>query len=261
MNDRFYAVQMMKDSADIFIFGDICEEQWFEEDVTPTNLIAQIRDMDVPEIRVHINSYGGSVSAGWAIYSALRESKARIVTYADGFVASAANYPFLAGDERHASAVSAFFLHNVSTFAGGYAEDLRKAADDIEKMTEIGINAFVERAGMDRETVAKLMDEETWLTPEEALAYGIATDIDSEREQAVNQNARKAVLQMIFKSRREIARPEEQHTTEPVQAEEEPEAEEENKENPVQSEEEPAADIQPVKSLMQTLTGIFNAKN
>lgn len=250
---KFYAIQRYENSADIFIFGDIAEDVWWGDEVTPNSIVNQIKELDVSEINIHINSYGGSVSAGWAIYSALRESKAKIISYADGFVCSAANYPFLAGDERHASAVSAFYLHNVSTFASGYSEDLRKAAEEIDKLTEIGINAFTERAGMSRDTVKQLMDAETWLTPEEAVAYGIATDVLSEADNKRSQSAAPAIMQLLFKAK-------EEKEPEPEQTVSEPEPTEENIENPAQSVEEPAADIQPVSGLMKTLAGFYNAK-
>lgn len=258
---KFYAIQKYENDADIYIFGDIVEDEWWDGDVSAIGLVGQIKDLDVNEIRVHVNSYGGSVSAGWAIYSALREHKAKIVTYADGFVASAANYPFLAGDERYASAVSAFYLHNVSTFAMGYASDLRKAADEIEKLTDIGINAFVERAGMDRETVQALMDGETWLSPEEALEYGIATAVVTDKSDTmIGQSARKAVLQMIFPAdmkREHVIIPKEEKRADEQIIEEKP-AEQETEQAPEQIEESAADENKPEKTLFEILSGIFN---
>ena len=242
---RFYSIQRYENNADVYIFGDIVEERWWEEEVSPTSLIEEIKNLDVSEINVHINSYGGNVSAGWAIYSALRETKAKIKTYADGFVCSAANYPYLAGDERYASPVSAFYLHNVMSGAMGYAEDLRKAADEIEKLTEIGINAFVERAGMDRETVKALYDAETWLSPQEAKDYGIVTEILSESEQNLTQNARQAVYQRLFsKDLEESGTPAKEIT-----------------ESPAEPAEQPAEDSKPVKTMFDRLAGFYNAKN
>lgn len=75
-----------------------------------------------------IDSYGGAVSEGWAIYNALLQHPAKINTYGDGFVASAALFPFLAGDNRYASNLSAYYLHEVLVSACGYADDLRAAA-------------------------------------------------------------------------------------------------------------------------------------
>lgn len=194
-----YAIQKAEKSADIYIYGDITKDVWWEGDVSANSLVAEIKALgDVERIDVHIDSYGGAVSEGWAIYNALRETNAKIRTYADGFVASAAAFPFLAGDERVASSVSAFFLHNVLTYAEGNAKDLRKVADELEKMTEIGINAFVDRAGMNRDTVQTLMDNETWLSADEALGYGIATSVNKDTSSKYAQSAKSVIIQKVL---------------------------------------------------------------
>lgn len=195
---KYYAIQQAERAADIYIFGDIVPFEWFDGDVSANGIKNQIEALDVDEIRVHIDSYGGAVSEGWAIYNALRQHPARVVTYGDGFVASAALFPFLAGDERIASNLSAYYLHQVSVAAQGYAEELREAADEAEKMTEIGINAFVERTGMTADEVRELMEGETWLSPTEALERGLATAIKEDSAVPVVQNAKKTILQRVL---------------------------------------------------------------
>lgn len=185
--------------ADVYIYGDLCSIPIAELGEESGKTVAdQIRETDAEEIDVHIDSYGGEVSEGWAIYNALRNCKAKVTTYADGFVASAAVYPFLAGDVRIANSVSAFYLHEVMTGGYGYADDLKKAAEEAEKMTEIGINAFVERAGMKRETVEELMKGETWISAEEAIGYGIATEIKTGADEGTVQSARGAIIEKLM---------------------------------------------------------------
>lgn len=198
-NRKFYAIQQADRAADLYIFGDIVSYPWAElGEASGMSIVNQIKNLDVDEIRVHIDSYGGSVSEGWAIYNALRQHPAKIVAYGDGFVASAALYPFLAGDERIASSLSAYYFHQVMVAASGYASDLRAAADEAEKMTEIGINAFVERTGMDADQVRQLMQAETWMTPAQALDYGIATSITQDAALPVAQDAKKAIMQRVL---------------------------------------------------------------
>lgn len=196
---NFFAVQQADRAADIYIFGDIVPLAWFDGDVSANSLEKQIKDLDVDEIRVHIDSYGGAVSEGWAIYNALRQHPAKVITYGDGFVASAALYPFLAGDERIASNLSAYYLHQVMVSAEGYADELRAAANEAEMMTEIGINAFVERTKMAADDVRELMEAETWLSPSEALEQGIATSIVADTAMSVAQAAKKDVLQCVLR--------------------------------------------------------------
>lgn len=230
-NRKFYAIQQLDRGADIYIFGDIVSYPWTEQgEASGMSIVNQIKNLDVDEIRVHVDSYGGSVSEGWAIYNALRQHPAKVVSYGDGFVASAALYPFLAGDERIASNLSAYFLHQVIVSVDGNADDLRAAADEAEMMTEIGINAFVDRTGMTADEVRTLMKVDTWLTPAQALDYGIATSITQDAALPVAQDAKKAIMQRVLNP------PEEKTETKP---------EEKPKEEPAE------------KTLMQALTEII----
>lgn len=219
-NKQFFAIQQLDRGADIYIFGDIVSYPWTEHgEASGMSIVNQIKNLDVDEIRVHIDSYGGSVSEGWAIYNALRQHPAKIVAYGDGFVASAALFPFLAGDERIASSLSAYYFHQVMVSASGYADDLRAAADEAEKMTEIGINAFVERTGMDADEVRQLMQAETWLTPAQALDYGLATSITSDGALPIAQDAKRAVMQRVLNPPEEKTetKPEEKPKEEPAE--------------------------------------------
>lgn len=194
---KFYEITQSGKEADVYIFGDITS--WpYEEHKSAGSIVKELQALDADVINVHIDSYGGSVKEGWGMYNALREHKAKIRTYADGFVASAALYPFLAGDERHASPVSAFYLHQVMVGASGYADDLRAAADDADLMTDIGIQAFVDVAGMTKEKTLELMKQETWLKPEEALELGICTAITKSGEtQKYAQSVRQQIIQRL----------------------------------------------------------------
>lgn len=196
---KYYAIQQVDRAADIYIFGDIVPWEFFPGDVSANGIVEQIKSLDADEIHVHIDSYGGSVSEGWAIYNALRQHPAKVTTYGDGFVASAALYPFLAGDKRVASNLSAYYFHRVAIAAEGYADELRKAADEAEQMTEIGIRAFVERAGMDESEVRSMMEAETWLTPTQALEHGLATSIIADSSLPVAQAVKKTIMQQVLK--------------------------------------------------------------
>ena len=219
-NKQFFAIQQLDRGADIYIFGDIVSYPWTEHgEASGMSIVNQIKNLDVDEIRVHIDSYGGSVSEGWAIYNALRQHPAKIVAYGDGFVASAALFPFLAGDERIASSLSAYYFHQVMISATGYADDLRAAADEAEKMTEIGINAFVERTGMDADQVRQLIQAETWMTPAQALDCGLATSITTDGALPIAQDAKRAVMQRVLNppDEKTETQPEEKPKEEPAE--------------------------------------------
>lgn len=192
-----YQITRQDRRADIYLFGNISRSAWWRGDKSAAGLIDEVKQLDADEIHLHINSMGGSVPEGWAMYNALREHPAKITTYADGFVASAALYPFLAGDERIANGTSVFFFHEVVSGAEGYADDLRRAADEADIITNIGVNAFVERTGQSKEYIQKLMKAETWMAPEEALAMNLATSIQRVDGPAYAQNAVNALFRAV----------------------------------------------------------------
>ena len=198
MGKQYFAIQQAQREADLYIFGDIVPFEFFESDVSAHGITQQIKDLDVDQINVHIDSYGGAVSEGWAIYNALKNHPAKVVTYGDGFVASAALYPFMAGDERFASNLSAFYFHQVWISASGYADELRAAANEAELMTEVGLNAFTDNTGMTADEVRELQKSETWLTPSEALERGIATAILADTAPKHAQDAKRQIFQRVL---------------------------------------------------------------
>ena len=123
-------------SAELYIFGDITSYPWYEDGVSAYGLVKQLQDMDVEHIKVHINSYGGEVKEGLAIYNALKDSKMKVTTICDGFACSAASVVFMAGDERIIKEASLLMIHNAWTFVQGDSNALRKQADDLEKIAQ-----------------------------------------------------------------------------------------------------------------------------
>lgn len=198
MKKTYYTITQESKEADIHIFGEIVSYPYKPGDYSAGSLVRELKELDADVINVHIDCFGGSVKEGWGIYNALKQHKAKVNTYADGFVASAALYPFLAGDNRYASSVSAFYLHEAMTSAHGYASDLREAADDIEKLTDIGIQAFVETTGCTEQTIKDLMQKETWLNPAEALELHIATSVvKADGDHGYTQSVRQTIVQAL----------------------------------------------------------------
>ena len=177
MPKPYFDMQQSGEEANIYIFGDITSFRGIENDVSAYHLANQLEQAgNLAEINVHVDSYGGEVSEGFAIYNALRAKNAQITTYADGFVASAAIYPYLAGTQRIANNVSAFYFHPVIGGTYGYSEDLREAADELDKLTEIGLGAFT-NVVMKEQAARDLINSKTWYSPEAVLEMGLATSI------------------------------------------------------------------------------------
>lgn len=173
----YYNIASEETNTDIYIFGDITSWPWSDADVSAFRLVNQINS--IPEnqnITVHINSYGGEVAEGLAIYNALKNRK--VTTICDGFAASAASVIFMGGKTRIMNPASLLFIHNASTFADGNAEELRKDADDLDKITAAIKEAYKESGvSLSDAEITNLMDEESWISPSDAVAWGFATEI------------------------------------------------------------------------------------
>ncbi len=200
---KYYSLVTADKQSDIYIFGDIvCPEwQWFESDTSGYSLVKDVKDLDVDLINVHINSYGGHVSEGLAIYNTLKQHKAKIRTFDDGFACSAASVVFMAGDERIMNNASLLMIHNAWNFAAGNANELRKAAEDLDKITQASVNAYMEVVSITEEELKDLLDNETWLTPQEALDMGFATAVISAAgtDGKAAANARRSLFNLIKK--------------------------------------------------------------
>lgn len=162
---------------DIEIYGEIVEEEWYETDVSPSTISEKLKDLDAELLNVYINSPGGSVFAGIAIYNMLKRHKALVRAQVDGIAASIASVILQAGDERVSANNGMVMVHNPMSFAYGYASDLRKMAEDLDKVKEPIISSYMDRVEISREEVEKLMDEETFMTAIEASKYGFIDTI------------------------------------------------------------------------------------
>ena len=196
---KYFSVQQAEKKADIYIFGDITSWEWLESDVSSYTLARTIQSMDAEEITVHINSYGGEVAEGLAIHNSLKNSKAKIRTVCDGFACSAASVVFMAGDERMMNPASLLMIHNAWSSASGNAAELRKAADDLDAISKTAAEAYKARINISEDDLMALLDNETWIAPEDAVAWGFATGILEEAAPAgVNQSARTSIYQALL---------------------------------------------------------------
>lgn len=157
-------------------------------------------------IEVHINSYGGEVAEGVAIYNALRNSGKEIATVCDGFACSIASVIFMAGSKRVMRPASLLMLHNPSSFAVGTSKDLRKSADDLDVICELSKTAYLKGGKIDADTLTSAMDAETWVAPEKAVEWGLATDIEdgSPESDEPTQSAAQSVMQRLLQKNAEI---------------------------------------------------------
>lgn len=204
---RYYQMEVAGSEADIDIYGDITSWPWVESDVSAANLSAQLADLDVDVINVNINSYGGEVAEGLAIYNALKKHKAKVRTRCDGFACSIASVIFMAGDERIMNEASLLMIHNAFSFAEGDANALRKMADDLDLITNQSKKIYLANSNIDEAALTELMDKETFIEPKDALEMGFATSVVAISADHPAQSALKTVFQAVSNDEDKASRP------------------------------------------------------
>ncbi|WP_084413194.1 head maturation protease, ClpP-related [Desulfovirgula thermocuniculi] len=179
---RFRAATDNPNIGELLLYGTIGSETWWGDEVTPKQFKADLDALgNVEEIRVFINSDGGDLFAGQAIYSMLKRHKAKKTVYIDGLAASVASAIAMAGDVVYMPRNAMMMIHNPWTIAMGTAEDFRKLADDMDRIRETLITVYQDKSGLERERIIEMMDAETWLTAEEAVELGFADEIEETR--------------------------------------------------------------------------------
>lgn len=159
------------------------------------------------ELHVEINSPGGDVFAGTAMFNMLRawaKDGKQVVTKVSGVAASIASVIFLAGDKRVMPKNTFAMVHQPWTFAMGNADDLREQADTLEKIGGGMVKTYMDRTGLSEDEVNALLAQDTWLSADEALEKGFATEISDEIKATAKFDMARAQLpenvQAVFKA-------------------------------------------------------------
>lgn len=179
----------LDNSAEINMYGEVVSTRptdWWTGEPIPGNFIAQdefLRDLDelsgMDSITVHINSVGGDMYAGIAIYNRLKGLAAKVTTINDGLAASAGSLIFMAGDTRKVNSGSNLMIHGAAGFLYGYyqVQDLKGAIKQLEAHNKAGINIYAERTGRPADEIKHLVERETWMTGQDAVDQGFADEV------------------------------------------------------------------------------------
>lgn len=207
----------LKQAADtgvleLYIYGDVQGDgyDWWTDEVIHSETSANhfreelAKYPNVTQINVYINSYGGSVFEGTAIYNQLRRHPAHKTVYIDGFACSVASVIAMAGDEVVMPRNAMMMIHNAYMYTCGNAAELRKAADDLDVINRGNRQAYLQKAGekLSEEELVAMLDAETWLTAEDCLRLGLADryaekDADMSQAAQVLQHAKLNLEQRI----------------------------------------------------------------
>jgi ATP-dependent Clp endopeptidase proteolytic subunit ClpP len=159
-------------NADIWIYSEVGGY-----DVNAQSFIKELQEVKDKDINVHINSLGGDVFDGLAIYNALKNHAKQVTIKIEGIAASIASVIAMAGDKIEMAENSLFMIHNPFVMAGGDATELRKTASILDKIRDEIANIYTTKSSQDVDTLVGLMEVETWFNAIEANELGFANGI------------------------------------------------------------------------------------
>jgi len=230
------------DVLDMFIYGDVEGDgyDWWSGETIDSETSANYfrtelaKYPNTKQINLYINSYGGSVFEGTAIYNQLKRHPANVIVHIDGFACSVASIIAMAGDKIIMPSNAMMMIHNAWVMTLGNSKELRKAADDLDVLMEGNRQAYISKAGdkLSEETLMQMLEDETWLTAKQCLEIGLCDEISGqdadltkaeEMLQKVNQsltskiNYNKAIAAQIREMRESPEQKQEQTITDTEQ--------------------------------------------
>lgn len=223
MNKSVYLIKQSvnPNTLDLYIYdyveGD-SYDWWTDEKIesqTSANYIQkQLEEAkDTTQINIYINSYGGEVKEGLAIYNQLKRHPSQKTVYIDGFACSIASVIAMAGDKVIMGTNTLMMIHHASMGAWGNSEELRKAANDLEVIDKASCSSYIAKAGdkLSEETLNQLLDNQTWLNAEQCLQYGLCDEIagkETENISKAQQRFNQAIKQQMEGLRQQVKVPE-----------------------------------------------------
>lgn len=172
----------VNDAGEMYIYGDIADEKWYDEDVTPKSIRDALTQMGaVKNLDIHINSNGGSCIAGNAIISILdtyrRKNGTSLNVYIEGIAASMGSGIASVGDKVYMADNALFMIHKPLLAMIGNADDMQKAIDVLNKTEDTLVNNYMRRFKGSEEDLRQMMSDESWLSADEAKEWGFVDEI------------------------------------------------------------------------------------
>lgn len=180
---KFWNFSKKDKVGELYLYGEISSTTWFGDELTPKQFKADLDALgDIDTLKVYINSGGGDVFAGWNIINILQRHKATKIGYCDGLAASIAFDIYQSMDKRIAMKNSMLMTHNCWTFTMGNRHELRKQADEMEKIDGMLAEMTSKKSGKTVEDVLAIQDAESWYTAQEAVDEGFADELEAEKK-------------------------------------------------------------------------------
>ena len=176
-NPGVRAAAKEEEDRTISVYDVIGQDYWSGEGVTAKRVAAALRSLGAGPVTVNINSPGGDMFEGLAIYNLLREHKGEVTVKVIGLAASAASIIAMAGDTVQIARAGFLMIHNAWVVAMGNRNDLREYADTLEPFDRAMADIYAARTGQEAKAMAKLMDKETCIGGADAVEEGFADEL------------------------------------------------------------------------------------
>ncbi|MGV1870896.1 head maturation protease, ClpP-related [Agrobacterium rosae] len=174
----------------ITMFETIGEDYWSGGGVTAKKVAAQLRAIGPRPVEVQINSPGGDMFEGIAVYNVLREHSQPITVKIMGMAASAASIIAMAGDTIEIGAASFVMIHNCWVVAVGNRHDMRETSEWLEPFDQAMVDLYAARSGKDPKDIAKWMDSETYMSGSQAISRGFADSLLASDTMTIDEDAK-----------------------------------------------------------------------
>ncbi len=192
------------DIVEVLLYDEIGADSFFGGGISAKTFREQIKGIKSRTINLRINSPGGSVTEGAAMLSALDEFPGRIEVDIDGLAASAATFVMMAGDVIRAASNALVMIHNPYGGVMGGAEDMRRTADLLDKVTEQILDTYARKSSLTRDQLRAAMAAETWWTGQEAAEVGFVDKVTEQVNAAAFVSVRPLLARMKFKNTPEL---------------------------------------------------------
>lgn len=169
------------ESCSLKIYDTIGSDGW-GNGITVDSIENELKDTNGKPLNIYINSNGGEVFEGFAIYNILKRYGGYKTVYIDGLAASIASVIALCGNKVVMNKASMMMIHNASGFCMGNAEEMKKVVNALEQINEVIRDIYKSKTNLSEEQIKDLMDNETFMTANECLEYGFADEIVEEEQ-------------------------------------------------------------------------------
>lgn len=178
MTIKFFARSTGAKKGELYLYQEIGDEDW--GGISAKGVSTELKKIGaVTEMDIFINSPGGGVFEGFAIYNQLMRHSAKKTVYVDGVAASIASVIMLCADRRVVAENADVMIHDPWGLGMGNSRDMRKVADTLDTIRDNILDTYVSRTGYDRAKLSQMMADETWFNAKKAVEMGFATEISS----------------------------------------------------------------------------------